>query len=376
MATKGPSHAAAVVSRFPPHYLEKLIESSPDIVVAVDRSGEIVFYNDGAEKNLGYKCDEILGQNVEVLYPSGDEARRVMRAMRDSVHGGPGKLKNFETMFVDRWGAEVPVAISGSVLYDDVGLEIGSIGFAKDIREIRRRDRMATLGEVAVAFCHQINNPLEVILNQVAVLRSFLHQVPDQTRAAIEDARIDVIRAETEKIQTILNRLVAMSKGDDYGTTEYHGGTRMLDLAPKTVAGSRKLAGLRALVVDDDVAVCFSVRDLLADEGCEVVTAHSGIEALRVLDRTSVDVIVSDVVMPDLDGYDLYMEVKQRGDTPVLLMTGYYFDRDHVIKRSRLQGLEKVLFKKPVDPERLKELILEVCRPKPEGSTNEPAPHS
>jgi CheY-like chemotaxis protein len=70
---------------------------------------------------------------------------------------------------------------------------------------------------------------------------------------------------------------------------------------------------------------------------------------------------VSDVVMPDLDGYDLFMEIKQRGDTPVLLMTGYYYDRDHVIKRSRLEGLEGVLFKKPVDPERLKALVRQLC---------------
>ena len=62
-----------------------------------------------------------------------------MDAMRSDDWGGPGKVKNFETVFVDRWGQPIPVAISGSILYDDDGLEIGSIGFAKDIREIRRK---------------------------------------------------------------------------------------------------------------------------------------------------------------------------------------------------------------------------------------------
>ena len=98
----------------------------------------------------------------------------------------------------------------------------------------------------------------------------------------------------------------------------------------------------------------------LADEGCDVLTAGGGLEALKILEGTTVDVVVSDVVMPDLDGYDLYMEIKRRGDTPVLLMTGYYYDRDHVIKRSRLEGLQGVLFKKPVNPERLKALIREL----------------
>lgn len=351
------------IGKFPPHYLEQLIESSPDIVVAVDRAGTIVFYNDGAEKNLGYTAAEVLGQRVTKLYPTLAEARRVMEAMRSEHWGGPGKVKSFETVFADRWGQLLPVAISGSILYDDAGLEIGSIGFAKDLRDIRRTDRLATLGEVAVAVCHEINNPLEVILNQAELLDRFIRDTASDERAIVEEERIAAVQREVAKIQGIINRLVVMAQGGAYGTREYHAGTQMADLSPRSVTRARRtLEGLRILVADDDLGVCQSLRDLLADEGCEVVTANSGIEALRVLERVPVDLILSDVVMPDLDGYDLFMEVKRRGTTPVLLMTGYYYDRDHVIKRSRLEGLEGVLFKKPVDPERLKALIRELCQ--------------
>ena len=51
-------------------------------------------------------------------------------------------------------------------------------------------------------------------------------------------------------------------------------------------------------------------------------------------------------------------------DTPVVLMTAYFFDKDHVIKRSKLEGLQEVIFKKPVDPDKLKDIILQRCRPK------------
>jgi PAS domain S-box-containing protein len=346
---------------FPADYLEQLIESSPDIVVAADRAGIVVFYNDGAEKNLGYSAAEILGENVVKLYSSVEEARRVMDAMRSEEWGGPGKVKNFETVFVDRWGQRVPVAISGSILYDDAGLEIGSIGFAKDIHEIRRRDRLATLGEVAVAVCHEINNPLEVILNQIELLDHFICETASDERAVVEEERIEAVRREVAKIQEIIERLVEMAKGAQYGTREYHAGMQMTDLAPRAARPQRVLAGLRLLVVDDDIGVCRSIHDLLSEEGCEVIMASGGLEALKILDRVPVDLVVSDVVMPDLDGYDLFMEVKRRGPTPVLLMTGYYYDRDHVIKRSRLEGLEGVLFKKPVDPERLKTLVRELC---------------
>lgn len=356
---------AGSLSVFPPHYLEQLIAVSPDIVVAVDGSGSIVFYNDGAEKTLGYSASEVLGQKVPLLYPTVDEARRVMQAMRSEEWGGPGKVKNFETVFVDRWGQQLPVAISGSILCDENGLEIGSIGFAKDLREIRRRDRLATLGEVAVAVCHQINNPLEAILNQIELLDRFLRgNVPDD-RAVVEEERVDAVRAEIVRIQDTIGRLVAMAEGTaKYGTRVYSGEKVMTDLAPEDQAAANAatqsrgdLTGVRILVVDDDLAVLRSVRDLLASEGCDVLTAGGGIEALRILERTAVDLIVSDVCMPDLDGYDLYMEVKRRGTTPVLLMTAYYYDRDHVIKRSRLEGLQGVLFKKPVDPGKLKAMI-------------------
>ncbi len=376
MSRSTTSASLAGLHHFPPEYFERLIESSPDIVVAVDRSGGIMFYNDGAEKNLGYTAAEILGQKVLRLYPSYEEAHRVMEAMRSEEWGGPGKVKNFETIFVDRWGQRLPVAISGSILCNDEGIEIGSIGFGKDLREIRRRDRLATLGEVTVALCHEINTPLEIILNQTQLLSRFVQAAASDEQAVLEEERVEAIRREIDQIQIVINRLVDLAHGGEYGTKEYLSGRQMTDLGarPKPT-GEQALAGLRILVVDDDPGVCRSLRDLLVTEGCQVLTAGGGLEALELLDRATVDLILSDVVMPDLDGYDLFMEIKRRGQIPVILMTGYYYDRDHVIKRSRLEGLESVIFKKPVDPERLKATILDRCRPqRGKGAKTVPPP--
>ena len=68
--------------------LERLTDRSTDIVVATDRKGRVVYYNDGASKSLGYSSDEILGQFVGDFYPSVDEARRVALAMRDPAQSG------------------------------------------------------------------------------------------------------------------------------------------------------------------------------------------------------------------------------------------------------------------------------------------------
>ena len=64
--------------------------------------------------------------------------------------------------------------------------------------------------------------------------------------------------------------------------------------------------------------------------------------------------------MPDLDGYDLYTAIRERWPgLPVLMMTAFHYDKDHIIKRSRLEGLAGVIFKKPVDPAKLRATLVE-----------------
>ncbi len=365
--------------RLPPGYFERLLESSLDIVIALDHEGQIIFYNDGAHQTLGYTSQEIHGKRVWAsVYPNIDEARRVMEAMRGEEVGEKGKVKNFETTLVTKSGEHIPAAISGSIIYDEAENEAGSVGFLKDLREIRRRDQLATLGELAVGLGHRINNPLEVIFNNLDILTKHMAQSFPDEEYVVQEERVESIQRELEKIRGIVARIDDMAHGERYDTTEYLHGSRMADLGRDEVVApqhtsvrpaTQALAGLRLLVVDDDLGVCCSLRDLLVEDGCSVEVATNGIEALKILDRNFLDqhpfhMMLSDVVMPDLDGYDLYMEAKERyPQLPVVLMTAYFYDKDHVIKRSRLEGLEDVLFKKPVDPDRLKEMILKLCKP-------------
>jgi PAS domain S-box-containing protein len=345
----------STVSRLPSIYFEKLRESSPDIVVAVDRKGTISFYNDGARRTLGYAADEVLGQHVTRLYPDLAEARKVMAGMRQG--------ENCETVFVTKAGTRIPVLISGSIIRDDEGQELGSIGFAKDLREVRRQDQLATLGEVAIGLAHEINNPLEVIVNNLNLLEAHVARVSSDDDFVVESERLDSIHTALGRIQTIVSQLVEMAHGPAYATREYLPGTPMTDLraggrTPGGDAGDPALRGLRILVVDDDLGVCQSLRDLLTEEGGEVLVATGGREALARLEHDAVDLVLSDVVMPDLDGYELFQQVRDRHPgLPVVLMTAFHFDKDHVIKRSRMAGVEDVVYKKPIDPPRLREII-------------------
>lgn len=363
------------VSRLPAIYFEKLLENSPDIVVAVDRQGTIIFYNDGARSTLGYTGEEVLGKHVTRLYPDLAEARKVMLAMRAGHDSAPGQVRNFETEFVDKNGTRLPVAISGSLIRDDQGTELGSIGFAKDLRGIRRHDQLATLGQVAISLAHEINNPLEVIVNNLTLIEKHVARVSSDEDFVIECERLESIHGALGRIHDIVNQLSETAHGEEYSTSEYVRGSQMTDLrlGRRATASNEELdpelVGLRILVVDDDLGICQSLRDLLTQEGCVVEVATNGRDALARLETASFDLVLSDVVMPDLDGYEVFQQIRTRDPgQPVVLMTAFHFDKDHIIKRSKLSGLNDVVYKKPIDLARLRQLIKKHAR-RPRAAT-------
>jgi PAS domain S-box-containing protein len=354
--------------------LEHLIARSPDIVVGTDRRGTVIYYNDGAKKTLGYAPEEVLGAHVGIFYPDLAEAKGVMSAMRN---GPEGVVDTFRTCFVSKTGERIPVAISGSILYETLPsgekVEDGTIGFAKDLREILHRDQLATLGEVAIGISHEINNPLAVILNQAELLEHDVARLAGEGESAVEVERVDAIRREIARISEILERLTEMAQGDKYETIGYIGPARMVDLRKKhaRAADDDRLRGARILVVDDDGGIRRSLTEILELDGCRVDSAGDGEEALAKLAEGSYDAVLSDVVMPKMDGYDLYTSIRERWPgLPVLMMTAFHYDKDHIIKRSRLEGLSGVIFKKPVDPAKLRATLIdtiEKSRGRPRG---------
>jgi PAS domain S-box-containing protein len=346
--------------------LQRLTDRSTDIVVATDREGKVVYYNDGAARGLGYSMDEVLGTHVARFYPDVEEGRRVMAAMRSPEYGGSGIVETFQTTFVNKDGEQIPVAISGTLIYDENEEEDGTIGYAKNLGDILHRDQLATLGEVAIGLSHEINNPLAVILNQIELLERDVHTLAGDHDTSVETERLDAVRREVGRITGILQRLGEMVESDSYETIDYIGPAKMVDLrrqidpAEAARVWCERLQGLRILVVDDDPGICVSMKEILASAGCKVDTAADGVEAMELIERSSYDLLLTDVVMPKMDGHELYLALQEcRPDLPVLMMTAFHYDKDHIIKRSRMKGLEGVIFKKPVDPGRLRAAIAE-----------------
>jgi CheY-like chemotaxis protein len=76
------------------------------------------------------------------------------------------------------------------------------------------------------------------------------------------------------------------------------------------------------LIVDDEPNISYALAMVLEDEGHQVHTARNGAEALAMLEQQPVDLVLSDVMMPVIDGHKLVEELRKRGDrTPIMLMS-------------------------------------------------------
>jgi CheY-like chemotaxis protein len=100
------------------------------------------------------------------------------------------------------------------------------------------------------------------------------------------------------------------------------------------------------MVVDDDPSARDMIARLLAKEGCRVVEAASGREALELMDTHQVDLILLDLMMPEIDGFEFLRRFdahEEWRDTPVVVITAKELSNED---RSRLNGhVERILQK-------------------------------
>jgi DNA-binding response OmpR family regulator len=88
--------------------------------------------------------------------------------------------------------------------------------------------------------------------------------------------------------------------------------------------------GARVLVVDDEVDILDLLTELLGGAGYDVVCAPDGRAALRALYQSQPDLVVLDVAMPDLDGWQALERIREMSDVPVLMLTARAAEDDKV----------------------------------------------
>ena len=216
-------------------FLNRILNSAVDGIIAANMRGTIVLFNQAAERICGYKAADVIGKiSVKRLYPPG-VANEVMRLIRSAEHGGGGRLEPVRRELLSAGGERVPVSISAALVLDDDGREIATVGVFSDLRDrIRMEERLASAQEklaisqkqavaveLAGAAAHELNQPLTSVMGYAQVLIRKLG--PD-------DAHLPIARTileEADRMAAIVRKLGSLTR---YETKSYVGGAQIIDL--------------------------------------------------------------------------------------------------------------------------------------------------
>ncbi len=204
-------------------FFMNLIESSVDGIVVTKMDGEILIFNKGAENILGYRSDEVVGKmKIRDIYPPG-VAREVMQKLRSPDYGGIGKLTSFPIVHRRKDGDLVEGDLSASIIYDENGKEIASVGIFKDLRErlgmerdlqqireaLLQSEKLAAMGRLTSQIAHELNNPIYGIMNTLELLKTEIP--PENKRRRILELSI----SETQRLAEMLRNMLSFSKPEE-----------------------------------------------------------------------------------------------------------------------------------------------------------------
>lgn len=117
----------------------------------------------------------------------------------------------------------------------------------------------------------------------------------------------------------------------------------------------------RILFVDDEIQILKSLTRAFINTDYQIFTANSGADALSILKNQEVDMIVSDMRMPDMDGYELLYKVKN--DYPEIkrvILSGYADEK--LIYKALQQNIAQHYVSKPWKNDKLIELINQIFK--------------
>ncbi len=113
----------------------------------------------------------------------------------------------------------------------------------------------------------------------------------------------------------------------------------------------------RILIVDDDEMVRMALNELLKPEGYEIHIASGGAEALKRLDENGYDLLMLDIIMPEMDGFELCKRIREIEDyreTPIVFLSAKSREED------RAKGLDvgaNLFLSKPISPDKLLKIV-------------------
>ncbi|WP_456473947.1 PAS domain S-box protein [Candidatus Pyrohabitans sp.] len=161
-------------------FLNNIMKSSGDAIVATDLEGRITFWSQGAEKLFGYTAEEMLGKNIYDLHP--EEFRLKRKRMEEFLlEYLEDAIRNYRMKIYRKDGKLVDISLSLSLLKDASGRPIGMVGISKDItREVKAEEELKRkVRELEDFYNMAIGREMKMIelKNEIAKLREEIRRL-------------------------------------------------------------------------------------------------------------------------------------------------------------------------------------------------------
>jgi PAS domain S-box-containing protein len=186
--------------------LAAIVASSDDGIVSKDLNGVVTSWNAGAERIFGYRPEEIVGRSITTIIPPElqDDEKMILAKIRRGE-----RIEHFETVRLTKDGERLHVSLTISPVRDKNGKVIGA---AKIMRNVTQRkkleealhtsERLASVGRLAATVAHEINNPLEAIVNNIYLARHD-KSLPQKVSRYLEVADQELARVSSLAQQTL-----------------------------------------------------------------------------------------------------------------------------------------------------------------------------
>jgi signal transduction histidine kinase len=160
--------------------------------------------------------------NIRSIYQPGI-AKEVMDKLKSPDYGGMGKLTSFPIVHRKKDGELIEGDLSASLIYDDKGNQIASVGIFKDLRErlkmerelreiqqaLLQSEKLAAMGRLTSQIAHELNNPIYGIMNTLELLKTEIP--PESKRRRI----LDLSLSEIQRLSEMLRNMLSFSKPEE-----------------------------------------------------------------------------------------------------------------------------------------------------------------
>jgi PAS domain S-box-containing protein len=158
--------------------LAAIVDSSDDVILSKDLNGIIKSWNASAARLFGYSADEMIGTSILKLIP--EDLHSDEKIIMESIRAGR-RVEHFETVRRTKSGELIDVSLTISPIKDEHGRVIGASKILRDISTRKRleqvllqAEKIAATGRMAATIAHEINNPLEAVMNLMYLIRPMI----------------------------------------------------------------------------------------------------------------------------------------------------------------------------------------------------------